>query len=197
MQTTYNGNDIFHPYNFGLYGMDDYSSEMSLDWNETKENIRTEFISEHGQAIETELAKYGLIPVKYEYYSPRFYNFKTDSLDLTVKVTNPELYIIATESPEFKARVQKLCDANKSYDGYMSFTPDNADESINKMDAVLMQAILAPVFQNVTEEEASAKIYEWSIYNYACETCNLIHKDIEYYNDKDADIIKKCELETK
>ncbi len=198
MKKTYNGNDIFQPYNFGLYGIDDYSSDSSLRYQETKDELTRVFIEKHGAEIQKTLATYGLSPIKYEYYSPRFYNYQTDSLDLTVEVTNPELYIIATESPEFRARVQALCDANKSYPGYMALTADEATESINNMDACTMQAILTPIFKDITEEDASEFLYENLQSNYACDYCHLIHEDMEDYgSDEDKATVKKCEATNK
>lgn len=193
MQTTYNGNDIFKPYNFGLYGMDAYSSDSSLDWQESKENIKSNFVTLYGDKIEKHLKAFGLTPTKYEYWSPKFYNFATDSLDLTVTVTDQALYETKTSDPNFKATVQKLLDANKPYPGYMPLTAETAEKSINDMDACTMQAILQPVFKDITEEEARADIYEWIVCNYACDHCELIHADADYYNEEDQATIKKCE----
>ena len=196
MKKTYNGSDIFVPYNFGLYGIDDYNTDSSLRYQESKDAIRDAFITEHGDEITTTLASYGLSPTLYQYYSPKFYNFATDSLDLTVEVTNPELYIIATEAPDFKARVQALCDANKSYDGYTALTADDATESINKMDTCTMQAILAPIFKDITDDNASYLLNDNLQWNYACDRCNLIHEDMEYYgSDEEKATVKECKAD--
>lgn len=110
----YVGNSLFG-LDFGLYDTD-----VNLDSEKTKKNITTAFNNEYKDQIKNALDSIGLKYEKVEYYSPQFYNYKTDSLDLVISVANIETfkkYVIKNTE-----EINKLLFKNNSYDGYIATT---------------------------------------------------------------------------
>jgi len=181
---TYNGNDIFAPFNAGLYGIDD-NGERSLDEDASKISILAGFKEEYRKDIEEALKSAGLALVKLEYYSPKFYNFATDSLDITISLENQEAYLSACE--KVREDIQARLDANKSYDGYMALTADTFEEAVEKHQTPVITALLAHI------DFSGFDKYDYLEWNYACEACELIHEDKEYLTDEEVATITACE----
>ena len=124
METTYNGNDVFAPFNAGLYGYHE------INFDESKEEILSEFKKEFENDIVKRLAEFGLEYVGLKYWSPREYNFKTDSIDLTLKISNEQLLKEKLET--IRPQICQAMKDNKSYDGYIATTTDDWEEIIDR-----------------------------------------------------------------
>lgn len=119
----YEGNAVFRPINFGLYGY-----EVDMDFEETKDNILRAFVRDYSKAITSVLNKCGMEFVGLKWFSPREYNFTTDSLDLVAKVSDKMRvleYIVRN-----RAKIQRLMDSNRSYDGFISTTESSVDDEL-------------------------------------------------------------------
>lgn len=124
---TYDGNAVFAvPDGFGLYGHDD------IDFDATKAEIEHGFKKEYESQIKSALAKVGIAYVGMDYFSPREYNFDTDSLDLRIRVKDKGKFRKAIV--ENRASIQKNLDKNKSYDGYMATTVRSVDFELERLD---------------------------------------------------------------
>jgi molecular chaperone DnaK (HSP70) len=86
------------------------------------EEFKKEF---QGQIMAT-LAEAGIQFVKLEYYSPDYYNFKTDSIDLTLKVVSPETLKLKLEAN--REEIEKLMVGNKPRAGYTPLTATDWSE---------------------------------------------------------------------
>jgi hypothetical protein len=71
--TTYNGNDIFYPFNAGLYGIDD-----DFDFDKSIQSIMNGFIAEYQKQITDTLHKSGLKFVSLKWFFPKEYNYMTN-----------------------------------------------------------------------------------------------------------------------
>ncbi len=111
---------------FSLYEMED------IDYDETKREILRVMRKEHLNPLRNRFAKVGIKLHDFEYYSPKTYNYASDSMDLKISVLDRELLkrFIRTKRKE----IQKMLDGNKSYDGYMATTSNDIDEVIEKID---------------------------------------------------------------
>lgn len=181
---TYNGNDLFHPFNAGLYGYDE-DSDRSMQNEESKASILSAFKGEYEDEIREALAIAGIRLDGFAYYSPREYNFATDSIDLTITLEDEGKYIEATNAR--RAEIQAMLDANRSYDGYMALTSDTFEEARDRMELPVIRALLA----GIDFEEFD--IDEHIEYAYPCEHCDLIHEDREYMDAEDLAKVEECE----
>ena len=120
----YGGNTIFK-INFGLYGYED------INFFKSKVEIKNAFENEYKNLLIKNLNKIGLKYCGLKYYSPKEYNFNNDSLDLTIRIINKDLfkkYIL-----KYKEDINKALNKNNSYDGYMALTINDFEEDINNM----------------------------------------------------------------
>jgi hypothetical protein len=62
------------------------------------------------------------------FYSPREYNFSTDTIDFTLTVNKTKLKQTLNQLKDDQKFHEYLKDNFTSYDGFMSFTPNNYDE---------------------------------------------------------------------
>lgn len=187
MKKIYNGNDIFAPFNAGLYGYGDWDTDRSFQFDESKSEILTAFTSEYVDEIKKALAAAGIEYKGLAYFSPNYYNFSTDSIDLTIEIVDVDKYNAALEP--YRATVQAALDANKSYDGYMALTSDTFEEARDNFEPPCIQALLSGI--DFSDERFD--INEHIAYAYPCETCELIHEDAEYLNADDVLKVKECE----
>jgi hypothetical protein len=127
---------------FGLYGYED------IDFKESKDAIEHEFKVEYEEKLKQILEKIGLKYVRLDYYSPRFYNFETDSIDLVIskeiQTAKLEKYI-----KKYQDEINEKLSENKSYDGYFATTVSNVEtelELMNKFnyepDIIVLKTIL-------------------------------------------------------
>jgi hypothetical protein len=121
---TYNGNHVFN-ISFGLYGFDE------IDFEESQKEIKLNFEKEKLKGLKTALNDLGLKFCELKWFSPREYNFDTDSLDLVIEVKNKEIFKKAIE--QNKETINKNLSKNKSYDGYMALTSYDYDYEIEKL----------------------------------------------------------------
>lgn len=188
----YNGNAVFSPFNAGLYGIDDGDSDRSMQWSESKEEILRAFKREYETQIKDALDTAGLEYVGLEYYSPRFYNFETDSIDLELQVRDEAKLRAALEKR--KEKILAAMKANKSYDGYMAFTADKWEDVIDRYgdpDILAVRAFLSGIdFEDATERI----VYENLVYEYPCEHCDRIHAEYDNESDEDKAKIDACKV---
>lgn len=179
METTYNGNDIFAPFNAGLYGYDD------INWDESKENILEEFTKEFEIQIRNKLTEFGLEFVKLKYHSPKYYNYNTDSIDLTLKINDQQILRekLETIRPQF---IQAMKD-NKAYDSYMPLTTDDWEEIIDKgqLSILAVTEILKPI--NFSRFDIS-ELLVWD-YNEALTCAN---EECNELQGEEGEICDKC-----
>lgn len=183
----YNGNDVFHPFNAGLYGIDD--CDRALQYDESKESILAAFQGEYAEAIGKALEAAGLRVIGYEYYSPKYYNYATDSIDIEVDVADMRKLLAYIDT--HKDAIQARLDANEAYDGYMPLTHSSFDElksdiKLHNVDITVVTHILSGI------DFASFDLNEYLEWEYPCETCDRIHGEIENENDEDAALIRAC-----
>ncbi len=189
----YNGNDVFTPFNAGLYGYDS-DSDRSLQYEDTKETILSEFKREYEKEITDTLAAAGIKYIGLSYFSPREYNFMTDSIDLEIEIVDKTLLIAALNAN--RPAIEKAMSENKSYDGYMALTADTWDEMIEKIDARGLDIIALTVLLSGIDFDPDL-IHEWIVWEYQCDDCKLIHADIEYMSDDDKMIVAHCEADAR
>ncbi len=126
---TYDGNSLYNQtndqkINFGLYGLDD------IKFNASKSNIAKAFKLCYANLIKEALESINLKYHGMKYYSPTYYNYSTDSLDLVISMpknwdAKKYFQFIDTNAEQVKEHLE----ANTSYDGYMAMTKDSiADE---------------------------------------------------------------------
>lgn len=128
--------NTFLEYDNEEYDIDDYNEtngtelkydDFNWDYRDYMERTSREFVSK----LESEL-KYHL-PIEFEYqslYSPKEYNFTTDSIYVNVHVNIDDIYGIINENKEL-AR-QYFLDQYTSRDGFISFHSNNLEDWLNK-----------------------------------------------------------------
>jgi len=112
---------------FGLYQYDD------IDHAETKESILNAFKQKYEKQLIKTLDKIGMKYKNLSYYSPKYYNYEGDNLDLT---------LIIKDKKKFKRYILKYQDKinarlvlNKSYDGYTALTCGDTSEEIENLNS--------------------------------------------------------------
>ena len=190
----YNGNDIFAPFNAGLYGIDS-DEYQSLQYEESKETILADFRHEYEEEITKALANVGITYVGLSYYSPRFYNYSTDSIDLECEVSDKEklLVFMRTNAKEIDNDLVK----NVSYDGYIALTKDTYAEAVEAVEngEAVDTIVMSKILSSIDFEEFD--IYDSMCWGYQCDECQLIHEDIEYMSDEDKETMQKCSNQIK
>lgn len=122
---TYAGKDLFK-LDFELYGYED------IEPTESKVEILNAFKEEYEEILKGTLKVIGLEFKELSYYFPKYYNFETDSVDLTICVKDKKLfknYIL-----KHKDEIQKELDANQSYDGYMATTTSSVESELEDLE---------------------------------------------------------------
>lgn len=111
---------------FNLYNYED------IDFNATKEAVLDNMNNKHLKPMQKDFAEAGLKLKNFNYYSPHEYNYKGDSIDLNISVSDREKLKKYIES--HRSEIQKNLSSNKSYDGYMTTTSSDVDSVIEKID---------------------------------------------------------------
>jgi len=138
------------PFNFNLYGHED------IDFKETSENLLSNMNVSHFKPLNKLFNKYGLKLHKFNFYSPKEYNYAGDNIDLVISISNKNklLQYIKTNSEQ----LQNSLNSNKSYDGYMSLTPlkvESIKEKITKhndIDIMVISEILKQYPLDIEED---------------------------------------------
>jgi hypothetical protein len=110
---------------FNLYGCGE-----DLDFEATKINILENFKAIFVNDIKRVLESIGLEFVELNYFSPKFYNYRGDSIDLSLVVKDKSLYLNKVQ--ENKDLIDKNLKKNISYDGYIALTVKDSEEEISK-----------------------------------------------------------------
>ena len=121
----YDGNDLLK-LDFGLYNADE-----NIDDAETKKNIKRAFSEQYTDTLKDVLAQIGLEFHGFEYHSPKYYNFKTDSLDCVISLVDKKVfrkYIL-----KYKDKINSALAKNSSYDGYISKTVCDVEREVWRM----------------------------------------------------------------
>ena len=151
---TYDGTAIFG--NFGLYEVDE-----EVDIEASKESVFEAFSLEHKNEIIDLLKSVGLKYQKLEYYSPKYYNFANDSIDLTIRITNrPKLINYINKNKE---AIQELLSNNRSYDGYISTTKSYVSEiidDINDLDIMVLVLLFKSMRSKYIEDGVNWLLHE-------------------------------------
>lgn len=80
----------------------------------------------HEDKIKTALNCDFITSIKFDgFYSPHEYNFNTDTLDFTIEVNKKKMIQALNKLENSEEFSQFLYDHYTSYDGFMSFTPNN------------------------------------------------------------------------
>jgi hypothetical protein len=108
-----------------------YSCSEDLDFEATKTNVLDNFIRLYEDAIKKVLLSIGLEYKGLNYFSPKYYNYQGDSIDLTLMVKDKDLFLKAVL--DNKDLIDAELKKNKSYDGYMALTVGDSDEEILKI----------------------------------------------------------------
>lgn len=188
MLTKYNGNDVFAPFNAGLYGLDD-GGDRSLQYDDSKAEILRAFEKEYKKEIIETLASAGIEYKGLEYWSPKYYNYSTDSIDLEIEIVDRALLLAALE--KHRPAIEKAMADNKSYDGYMALTANTWDQMLEKLDSRGLDIIAVTVLLSGIDFE-DFDIYDHLVYEYACDDCKMIHADTEYHNDDQKKKVADC-----
>lgn len=165
---TYNGNDIFG-INCNLYGHE------YIKASETLQDIRDEFELAFKTDLETTLEAIGLKYISLECYSPKYYNYVGDSIDLTIEVVDRAKYIKAVQAS--KDEINKRLASNKSYDGYIALTVNDISTEIERAchetdddDFSPDTMCLGYLLQNAIDFKNGIDIYDYFVYDYDCST---------------------------
>lgn len=120
---TYDGNGLYNGLNFGLYGCDDVKNPKSA-----MKLIKTNFINEFKQDIKQSLDNIGLKYKSMNYYSPIYYNYTDDSLDLNVVINDISKYKKAIQL--YSRWINELLSTNQSSDVYIATTILSVDDEL-------------------------------------------------------------------
>jgi hypothetical protein len=104
-----------------------------VDYKKSAEKILKEFRRKYEHKIKKALMWAGLDFVRMEWYSPKYYNFEGDSIDLVVRVADREL--LRKHLQENSARIQNALDKNKSYDGYIALTVKSVEMELARLES--------------------------------------------------------------
>jgi hypothetical protein len=159
----YDGNGLFKV-NCNLYGYED------LNHAETLEAIRQGFEDNFKADLITALDEIGLKFIGFKTFSPAFYNFDGDSIDLEIGIIDVKKYINAVAKNE--TAINELLKANKSYDGYMARTVLSTVEEIKdaKEDPDFTPDIipLSYLLSKKIDFAGGIDIGDYFIYDYEC-----------------------------
>jgi len=128
--------------NFGLYQFE------NIKFRASKRFILNGFKLTYQDVIKQALLNIGIKFMGFKYYSPNTYNFSNDTLDLIIS-NHVNKALLKKTIINFKDKIQKALDTNKSYDGYMALTVDsvnneleNLKKSFYKIDVLVLTTIL-------------------------------------------------------
>ena len=145
---------------YGLYGIDD------INFDESKRAILSAFEREHEKAIKKALKGVGVTYKGMVYYSPPFYNFANDTIDLQIgSRINKVLFKKAIK--KYERIINERLSNNKSRDGYTALTVYDCKEELNNMnkpyykpDIIVLQTII-----NAMVDTEKFCHYDWLVYD--------------------------------
>jgi len=203
MKAQINSN-LFKIINVGMYNsrlspenlFDDYT--VNQDYEDGYINVDSEYYNDHwnndlftirieelaGEFLDGTIENHGIeITIEAgDIYSPKFYNFKTDNIDLNVTYNKHKVLRYAKDhQDEFEAFLK---DNYSSYDGFMSFTANNYIQWLNEFrdnDQTAVGAVLNFIFSDSLED------YHESFYQFVEE--NTSHSDFinfEFYETEES-----------
>lgn len=100
----------------------------SIDWNKTNENVSKFYLNYFKDELKDFFNEIGIINLDFvKVDSPNYYNFTTNKLVCSIEV-NKNKFITELQKHSFEAWEQFLEDNFTSYDGFISFYPNNPNE---------------------------------------------------------------------
>jgi len=118
-----------------------------------------------------------------EIYSPKFYNFSNDEIDLTITFdTEAILNEVNKDTQTFN---QFLKDRYSSYDGFNSFTSNNYTdwlEDFENKDDTAYGAVLTYIFKDMIEENQEEFI------QYVCSDNYIDYRDFVDFEEHDSEV---------
>lgn len=151
-------------YIIGNFNLQMLSEEENINFEESKKNILSVFIKKYFKIIDKMLKVGGLKLVNLNYYSPHYYNYRGDSIDLIIKVVNKNK--LKSYIEEHKKEIQKLLDSNKSYDGYISLTANCVNEiDLDNPDIMVLVLLLKDFRKSFDNEDILYFMLDNCIYN--------------------------------
>jgi len=145
----YNGGVVFG--DFGLYELEGINFEAS------KKEILKEFKKKYELRIKKILSHNGLKLVGFNYYSPYYYNYNNDNIDLIIKIVNKNKLIKFIKDNQ--KQIQDKLDNNKSYDGFISLTKNDIQEVIKevkdnkKVDVLVIAEMLEVIKEDIFKDD--------------------------------------------
>ena len=118
---------------------DGFYNSLFEDYWEYKDEVGDAFTTNINEKIKEVLPSFSYV---YEtIHSPKYYNYETDEIYATASFESKELFMYLIENEE---KFEEYCKNNfSSYDGFISFLPNNSNEFVEK-------------FKMASDEEASS-----------------------------------------
>jgi len=145
--------------------------------------------------IEPIFKKYGVKVGKFSYSRPQFYNYRTDELDLELIIEKSYLEDLKPEITQYVNEVRQ-----GSYDGYMSFEPDEVDK-VTETDyayfwAILKRGNMFDEIKEIFEEDIYAELSDWLSYELYESYLDGLEKGVkaDFYDTEKKEYTKKIKL---
>lgn len=136
----------------GSGGYDNVSYEWMKDW---KKDV-ADMLFSNLEPFNEKLASYGVKFINAQFWSPKYYNFQSDSIDTEIEITKDMRNELKTEIEYYIENVMQ-----KSCDGYMSMEPDTFEE-VKLDDYAYLYAVLkhADLLEDIADLFDDDFIYE-------------------------------------
>lgn len=112
---------------FNLYGEDE------IDFDDTKRSFMDNMNEKHFSNLRKNFHQAGLKLHGFKWFSPKFYNYQGDSIDVVVSVNDRKRLISFISN--YSNDIQKMLNGNSSYDGYMALTATTVTEIIENIES--------------------------------------------------------------
>ena len=119
-----------------------------IDWNKTNENVSKFYLNYFKDELSDFLSQLEVLSLEFiKVDSPKYYNYSTDKLVCNIKV-NKNKFLTELQKYNFEVWKQCLKDNFTSYDGFISFYPNDPnewDELINEEiwnDNIIIETLL-------------------------------------------------------
>jgi hypothetical protein len=156
-----------------VYGIDDDGNELEINYNNTDlmQSIIKAYKSEQPQILRDLKQATDFITnitFKDSFYSPKEYNFSTDEIDFIITVNKLKLKKTLKELQNDQEFKKFLYDNYTSYDGFISFTPDNPKDLIESiiMDNQESDQAIGALITYLTKANDALNEIEMLVYDY-------------------------------
>ena len=120
----------------------------NIDWNSTNENVSKFYLNYFKDELSDFFKSIGVLSLEFiKVDSPKYYNYSTDKLVCNIEI-DKNVFVYELRKYNFEVWEQFLKDNFTSYDGFISFYPNNTmewDELINEKiedDNVIIETLL-------------------------------------------------------